>query len=85
MGTLIGVAVGAVLFYHALPDLVAVIGTPGLTLASPWSYSVAGGGLFGLLFYFITPSIVNLGRRFLIGRKQVEKVPTRISFSWYSG
>ena len=78
MGTLIGVAVGAVLFYHALPDLVAVIGTPGLTLASPWSYSVAGGGLFGLLFYFITPSIVNLGRRFLDwSESRLKKVPTQ--------
>ena len=49
IGTLIGIATGAILFYHAVPGFVAVIGSPELAF-SPWSYTAAGGGLFGLLF-----------------------------------
>ena len=80
IGTLIGITAGAFLSYHVFPELVTVIGGSGLafTPPPPWTYSVAGGGLFGILFYFITPPIVGLGRRVLEWCEgRLKKVPTQ--------
>jgi len=77
IGTLIGIATGAILFYHAVPGFVAVIGSPELAF-SPWSYTAAGGGLFGLLFYLITPSVIDSCQRFLDWwESRLKKVPTQ--------
>ena len=57
--------------------LCAVIGSPELAF-SPWSYTAAGGGLFGLLFYLITPSVIDTCQRFLDWwESRLKKVPTQ--------
>jgi uncharacterized protein YacL len=78
VGTLIGIVTGAALFYHAVPGLIAVIGSPGLTFSTPWGYTAAGGGLFGLLFYLITPAVADSCRRFLEWcEDRLKSVPTQ--------
>lgn len=80
LGTLLGIVTGALLFFYAVPGFIAVIGSPEVTF-SPWGYSAVGGGLFGLLFYFITPSFINACRRFLDWcESKLKKVPTQDIF-----
>ena len=77
MGTLLGIIAGVFAFYYTVPAVVAVIGGPGIPL-KPWSYSAAGGAIGGLLFYFITPSIIGNIRRFLDWcDNRLKKVPTQ--------
>ncbi|NLA25944.1 MAG: PIN/TRAM domain-containing protein [Firmicutes bacterium] len=64
LGTILGIVTGALLFNYAGPGVIAVIGSPAMPF-SPWGYSAVGGGLFGLLFYFITPPFISTCRRFL--------------------
>ncbi|HOA36386.1 MAG TPA: PIN/TRAM domain-containing protein [Bacillota bacterium] len=80
MGTLLGIVAGVLIFYYTVPRVVTVIGGPVISF-SPWSYSAAGGALFGLLFYFITPSFISICRRFLDWcENRLKKVPTQDIF-----
>lgn len=65
LGTLLGVALGAYLFFEHVPRFIVAIGAPVPVPAVPIGYSAAGGVLFGLIFYFITPVFINFFERFL--------------------
>lgn len=80
LGALLGVVTGAVIFYYAVPGVIAVVGSPDIYLP-PWGYSAVGGGLFGLLFYLIIPSLLDACRRFLDWcENRLKKVPTQDIF-----
>ena len=64
IGTLLGVVLGVYLFIYLAPIVIAAIGSP-VAVPTPGAYSAIGGAFFGLIFYFITPLIINAFERVL--------------------
>jgi uncharacterized protein YacL len=58
IGTLVGVALGIYLFILFVPVIILAIGSP-VAVPTTIGYSAIGGVLFGLIFYIITPLIIN--------------------------
>jgi uncharacterized protein YacL len=76
-GTLVGVVIGAYLFYETVPRLIQA-NAPAVPFPSPLGSSTAGGALCGLIFYFVTPVIINVFERFLLWcDARLKNVPTQ--------
>jgi len=76
IGTGIGFALGVYLFILLVPDIIHAFGS---SVAAPVSgYSVIGGALFGLIFYFFTPFMLNFFETVLVWCDgKLKTVPTQ--------
>ena len=75
--TVIGFGLGVYLFILFVPDIIAAIGSP-VAVPPPVGYSAAGGVLFGLIFYLVTPLFINFFEAILAwSDSKLKAVPTQ--------
>jgi len=77
IGTGIGFTLGVYLFMLLLPDVIQAFGSPATASPHP-GYSAIGGLLFGFVFYFSTPLIINFFEAALVWCDgKLKSVPTQ--------
>lgn len=76
-GAIIGVVLGIYLYFSFAPQFITAIGAP-VSVPIPIGYSAIGGALFGVIFYFVTPLVINFFER-MISRFEgmLKSVPTQ--------